>query len=171
MLQSRGILISFSGKLSQGMIEEYGEAVKRYLEQDNRPKSEVSHIFSIFIEQTQNIKNYCTTKESSSNSETINQSSIVTIGKVEKGNFVCCGNLVENGDLGRLVARIESLAHMNKDELKRKYKEMLRKELVENQTSAGVGLIDMARKASLPLEYSVTRIDEHLSFFTLKAVV
>ncbi|UJF34666.1 SiaB family protein kinase [Paenibacillus hexagrammi] len=171
MLQSKGILISFSGRLSQGLIEEYGEAVKRYMELDNRPKTEIFHIFSIFIEQTQNIKNYCTAKATSSSAERIEQSSIVTIGKWESGNYVCCGNLIENGDMDELVANIQAIIDLDKEGLRKLYKEKLRQELPEGQSSAGIGLIEMARKASCPLEYSITPIDDQLSFFTLKAVV
>jgi regulator of sigma D len=57
-LRQSGILICFSGRLSQGLIEEYGEAVKKYLETEDRPMNEIFNVFSIFIEQTQNIKNY-----------------------------------------------------------------------------------------------------------------
>ncbi|MNI02148.1 hypothetical protein D3C73_550120 [compost metagenome] len=170
-LQSKGILISFSGRLSQGLIEEYGEAVKKYLEADDRPKNQVYHIFSIFIEQTQNIKNYCTRKQSGNYSDQIEQSCIVTIGKSEQGSFICSGNLVENQDLETLIGQIDELSTCDKDNLKKKYKEKLKQELPEGSLSAGIGLIEIARKASYPLEYSVTRLNDHLSFFTLQAVV
>jgi hypothetical protein len=170
-LQSKGILISFSGRLSQGLIEEYGEAVKKYLEADDRPINQVYHIFSIFIEQTQNIKNYCTYKEASRQAEQIAQSSIVTIGKSEKGSIICSGNLVENMDLDSLVLYVKMLSTLDKDQLKKLYKEKLKQDMSDDKGSAGIGLIEIARKASYPLEYSVTPVDNDLSFFTLQAVV
>ncbi|MBW5449370.1 hypothetical protein GE107_25415 [Cohnella sp. CFH 77786] len=171
ILRNDGILITFSGRLSQHLIEEYGEAVKRYLEMENRPKNEITLIFSIFIELTQNIKNYCTCKSSSPAALRISDSSIVTIGKNGQGSYVGSGNLVENEDAEGLVARVEQIVKLDKDGLKQLYKEKLRQERPEGEIGAGIGLIDMARKATLPLDYSVTKIDEQLSFFTLKAVV
>lgn len=171
MLRDNGILISFSGRLSQQLIEEYGEAVKTYLENEDRPKNEIFHIFSIFIEQTQNIKNYCTRKTDSELFERISQSCIVTIGKAEDGNFICSGNLVANDDLQRLVANVQPLVDLPKEELKKLYKEKLKEPILPPGDSAGLGLIDIARKAVRPLEYSVTRLDDHVSFFTLRAVV
>lgn len=171
ILRNNGILITFSGRLSQQLIEEYGEAVKTYLENEDQTKQEIVHTFSIFIEQTQNIKNYCANRTDSPVKDRIAQSSIVTIGKNDKGNFICSGNLVEEADLPQLIARIEEILKLDKDELKKLYKTRLRQSNAEDPSGAGIGLIDMARKASLPLEYSVTPQDGGLSFFTLKAVV
>jgi hypothetical protein len=171
LLSKHGILISFSGKLTQGLIEEYGEAVKTYLELEDRPQNVIFHVFSIFIEQTQNIKNYCNSMKHSALYEQISQSSIVTIGKTEIGSYTFCGNLVAKEHIDPLVARIEQLSAMDKTGLKKLYKEILKMDLPPDAQSAGLGLVDMARKATRPLEYTVTPVNEQLSFFTLKAVV
>ena len=55
--------------------------------------------------------------------------------------------------------------------LKVLYKEQRRKPVMDNASGAGLGLIDMARKASQPLAYEVQEIDNNTAFFTLKAVV
>lgn len=171
ILRENSVLISFSGKLSQAIIEELGEAVKKYLETEDVPKKEIFNIFSIFIEQTQNIKNYCFSKEKSSVHERIASSSIVTIGKTEKGSFICSGNLLCKDDVRKVTEKIDRLIEMDKEELKKIYKETLKSDLQIDSVGAGLGLIDMARKASHPLEYSITNVDEQFSFFTLKAVV
>lgn len=173
VLRNNGILISFSGRLSQQLIEEYGEAVKTYLESEAQSTKEIIHTFSIFIEQTQNIKNYCAGRQENPSKDRIAQSCIVTIGMNDQGNFICSGNLVENADIPELTARIDAILQLNKEELKKLYKDRLRQGLSDSpaDAGAGVGLIDMARKATLPLEYTVTPRSEGLSFFTLKAVV
>lgn len=173
LLRNNGVLIAFSGRLSQQLIEEYGEAVKTYLENEHQSTKEIIHTFSIFIEQTQNIKNYCGNRQASAAKDRIAQSSVVTIGMNDQGNFICSGNLVEDADIPEMKARIDAILQLNKDELKKLYKDRLRQSLSDNQASAGagIGLIDMARKATLPLEYTVTSQEEGLSFFTLKAVV
>lgn len=170
-LDNYGVLISFSGRFTQGIIEELGEAVKKYLEIEDRPKNDIFNVFAVFIEQTQNIKNYSTSKEGSPVYNRIVSSGIVTIGKSENGYFVCSGNQIENQDVPMLSEKIENLVSLDKDALKKLYKEQIKKELPPGSTSAGVGLIHMARKASLPLEYSVTPLDGDFSFFVLKVIV
>lgn len=169
-LRDNGILISFSGKLSQGLIEEYGAAVKSYMESEQRPQNEVFQIFSIFIEQTQNINNYCSLKQNSPFIDKITHSSLVTIGRTNNGHFICSGNVVDNADLDYLVSKIAPMITADKSALKLMYKEMLRQEM-NGGDGAGLGFIEIARKAREPLEYSITKFDEHLSFFILKAVV
>lgn len=170
-LRENGILISFSGRFSQAIIEELGEAVKKYLEMEQSPRNHIFHIFSIFIEQTQNIKNYCMSKESTAFHENIANSCMVTIGRTELGNYICSGNIIEESDIPGLVGKIEKLILLDKTELKKLYKETLKQEIAPDSLGAGIGLIDMARKASYPLEYSITKLDDQYSFFTLKAVV
>ncbi|ABO50369.1 conserved hypothetical protein [Desulforamulus reducens MI-1] len=171
ILSNNGLLISFSGRFSQSIIEELGEAVKKYLETEDRPKNDVYNVFSIFIEQTQNIKNYCEIKKESPHYERIANSCMVTIGKTETGNYICSGNIVEQKDAVVLTGIIDELIPLDKVALKKLYKEKLRQDISPDSLGAGIGLVDIARKASLPLEYSITTIDDNFLFFTLKAVV
>lgn len=169
VLRKQGVLISFSGRFSQEIIEELGDAVKRYLATEAISQNETYNVFSIFIEQTQNIKNYGAKYEAGPAGAQIAGSGIVTIGKSEEGYFVCSGNLIENKDAVWLQERINMLAGLDKITLKRLYKEQLRKELTPGASGAGLGLIDMAKRSSRSLEFSIVRQDERFSFFTLKA--
>ncbi|WP_281883763.1 SiaB family protein kinase [Paenibacillus sp. YYML68] len=170
-LQENRILISFTGKLTQGLIEEYGAAVRKYLENAERPTNEVRSIFSIFIEQTQNINNYCSGREHSPWAEQLARSSIVTIGEDSLGHYIYSGNLMETADVEPLKHTLDELLKLDKDGLKQLYKARLREAVEPGSLGAGIGLIDMARKAKQPLEYSFTPIEGGLTFFTLKAVV
>ena len=94
-LREEGVLISFSGRFSQSIIVELGEALKKHLEEEKRPKDSIYNVFSIFIEQTQNINNYCTAKENSISFEKIAHSSIVTIGSLNQTNYIYSGNILK----------------------------------------------------------------------------
>ncbi len=91
-------------------------------------------------------------------------SGIVTIGKTSDGYFVSSGNLIENCDAESLKTRIESLAGLDKAALKKLYKEQLRKDLSPDSAGAGLGLIDMAKRSSRSLEYSISPQDAFFSF-------
>lgn len=171
ILQSYGVLISFSGRFSQEIIEELGDAVKSYLETESISQTETFNVFSVFIEQTQNIKNYCTKKQNSPRAEIISNSGIVMIGRSPEGHYVSAGNLVETEDVSFFAAELQKIVGMDKQELKMYYRERLKGNLLPEQISGGLGLIEMARKASKPLEYSVQKVDDSLSFFTLKAYI
>lgn len=171
MLGASHILISFSGRFSQGIIQELGEAIKEHMENEDKPKNKVFNVFSIFIEQTQNINNYFASKKNDALNETITSSAIVCIGKSEGDYFIWSGNLVETCDVHPLSDQLNLIRSLNKDELKKLYKEQMKKDIQPGQNGAGMGLIDIARKSSLPIEYSFEEIDKSFSFYELKAIV
>jgi len=167
-LQENGILISFSGRFSQEIIEELGDAVKKYLETESISQKDTYNVFSVFIEQTQNIKNYSALKNNCSVRAKIANSGIVTIGKSDTGHFVSSGNIMESTDAYALAQKLDIISSLDRAGLKKLYKEQMKKEMLPESTGAGLGLIDMARKASRPLQYSINKLDEEFHFFTLK---
>ncbi|TDF97494.1 SiaB family protein kinase [Paenibacillus piri] len=170
-LSQYGLLISFSGTFTQEIIEELGEAVKKYLETEERPKTDIYNVFSIFIEQTQNIKNYCMSQKGTETYEQISSSCIITIGRSGDGNYISSGNLVLKENVSKLAGILDQLNGLDKADLKKLYKEKLKQEAFSDQPGAGIGLVDIARKAAQPLEYTFTPVDAQFSFFTLRAVV
>jgi len=165
-LGSSGILISFSGRFSQGIIEELGEAIMKHMEAEDRPRNSIYNVFAIFVEITHNIKKYAVSKLGSEFYDRIYNSGIVTIGRNEEGYFICSGNLIEKADSERLAEKLDSLIHLDKDQLKKRYKEQMKKDLPPDSTGAGLGLIDIARKSSKSMNYSMRNMQD-LSFFTL----
>jgi hypothetical protein len=168
-LKSLGMLICFSGYFSQGIIEELGEAVKQHMENESRTKGDIFNVLSVFIEQSQNIRNYANSKQGQDCFQRVSESGIVVIGKSEPGYYICSGNYVHNDDLPPLLARIDRLAGMDKEQLKKLYKEKLHGALPEGG-GAGLGLINIARKTSAPLQYRVEKREGAFSFFTLEAI-
>lgn len=171
VLGASHILISFSGRFSQGIIQELGEAIKEHMKNEDKPKSKIFNVFSIFIEQAQNINNYFASKKNDIINEAITDSAIVCIGRSEGDYFIWSGNLVENSDVHPLGDQLNLIRGLNKDELKKLYKEQMKKDIQPGQNGAGMGLIDIARKSSVPIEYSFEERDKSFSFYELKAIV
>lgn len=172
-LSSYGIIISFNGSFTQGIIEEIGTAITSYLQEEKiTEETDIHNVFSVYIEQSQNIKNYFLRKASIGDKLEISRKafeSIIVIGRQQDRFFVCSGNLVNNEDVEPLKERIDYVNSLTKDQLKKYYKETLKAKRVEiEHDSAGLGIIDMARKALAPLEYMFITRDEKYSFFTLK---
>lgn len=166
-----GILICFSGPFSHSIIEELGHAVRRYLETERASKTVMMDVFSIFIEMTQNVRNYGVQKTAQGNPGIDYANSIIVIGKQGDAYCISAGNFVARADLDALIATVDTVRGMNQDALKLAWKERLRSESPPNTTGAGLGLIAMSRMASRPLEYSVREINESHAFFSIKATV
>ncbi|AWK85223.1 SiaB family protein kinase [Azospirillum thermophilum] len=167
LLSQQKLLICFSGPFSHSVIEELGKAVRNHLEHERIEKSAVMDVFSVYVEQAQNVRNYALSREAMGR-PVPSSSGIVVIGKDGDRYAVSSGNLVEAEDVPALTALLDRLRGLDKAGLKAAYKEQSRKPRDPGGTGAGLGLIDMARKASQPLEYSVRPIDDRYYFFSLE---
>ncbi len=169
-VNKHGVLISFAGPFSHGIIEELGQAVTRYLETQALSKATLMDVFSVFIEQAQNVRNYAANRQVEGNCDLDFNSGIVTIGRNGLHHVVCSGNFLKKCDVEILTARLDHLQTLDKNELKKLYKHQLHQEREPGQ-GGGLGLIDMSRKSALPLEYEVREIDDKYCFFSLYAKV
>lgn len=166
------ILLCFNGPFSQGLIEEIGSALRRYMEAETAESSAARDVFAVYIEITQNIRHYCIAH----NYDDIQSSATVVIGRDSNGHYmISAGNIIENSDAGALIERIAQLAEMDKTQLKAVYKEQLRRPVEPGATSgAGLGLIDIARKASAPVTCSLHPLESESAnqgFFSLCVVI
>ena len=160
-------LLCFNGPISRSLIEELGNALKNYLNVDQARPAEALDVFSVYIEMTQNIRQYAQQQNVADLIAT------VVIARDAQGRYVVsAGNLVGLADGQKLVDRVNELSRLDKVELKAVYKTQLRKPRdPEAATGAGLGLIDIARRASAGLEASVTPHDDSQAFFSLSAVI
>jgi hypothetical protein len=169
-LKADGTLICFAGELSHGIIEELGRAVRRYLELEQLEPSSLMDVFAVFVEQTQNVSNYAARKVAQGNTDHAFHDAIVVIGKSGDRHVVSSGNVVDRNDVGELVARLDQLRALDAPGIKAAYKKQLRRD-AEPGRGPGLGLIDMARRAAQPLEYSLRDLEGRYTFFTLRTVV
>lgn len=163
------ILICFNGPISRTLIGEIGVALKDHIESTQSRPSAAMDVFSVYIEMSQNIRHYANAKGYGDK----DASATVVIAEVMDGHYaVSAGNIVEQADGEALVSRIRALATLDKSELKTLYKQQLRKPRQgDESTGAGLGLIEMARKSSQPLEANLGEAGQGKAFFSLRAVI
>ncbi len=172
VLDEEGIIFSFSGYLSESILYSLGEALRQKMTLEETNVTTVKKVFSVFIEQSQNIIRYSADKVTGPDGANIELSSgMVTIGTQDGKFFIVCANMVRQEDVARLRGRLELLKGMGREQIKAYYKEQLREAPDENSRGATIGLIEIARRASEPIEFDFDPVDEHVSFFCLKVSI
>ena len=178
MLHSQRAIFAYSGYVTEPVLSGVGEALKQKLAIDDADTKTLRSVFAVFVEQMQNIIRYSAEKAQASLPPAADTRAlreirygILTIGREGRDYVVCAGNLVERADVPRLHARLSRIREMSKDELKALYKEQLRAEPEEGSKGAGLGFMEIARRASKPIEFDFTDVDEHHAFFALKATI
>lgn len=163
------ILICFNGPISRTLIGEIGIALKDHIAATHQHQSAAMDVFSVYIEMSQNIRHYASRR----GYDDFAAAATVVIAETEGGRYaVSAGNLVERQDGEALVRRVRELAALDKAELKALYKQQLRLPREASLPSgAGLGLIEMARKASEPLQATLDEARDGRVFFSLRAVI
>ncbi|MEQ8440590.1 MAG: SiaB family protein kinase [Alphaproteobacteria bacterium] len=165
------IVLSFNGPFSQSVIEELGEAIRRHLESQTQPRRRIADVFACYIEITQNIRHYAESRgRDEAHIAQLNKGTVL-IARDEDQYSVVSGNLILAEDAAALQQRLEAVVAMDPDALKAAYKERLRAPLDDGATGAGLGFLQMARKASQPLSFSISDAQDGHKFFSLTVTI
>ncbi len=165
-----GVMLCFSGYLSQELMTGIGETLRNKLKQEE-DSNVVLKVFAIFVEHAQNIIRYSAEQLVSKNEDQTLGGGILVIGKEEGHYYVSCGNSIQNNKIPDLNEQLTKLQKMSKEELKQYYKEQRRKETPQDSKGAGLGFIELARKSEKPFEFSFDFINEQFSFFSIKTLL
>jgi hypothetical protein len=166
-LGKRGIFFCLSGPISQNLVAEIGTTLEQKMTLEDTSKSTVLRVFSTVVENAQNIMRYSDEKE-----EKLSLG-IIAVGYEDNHYFVLCGNMIEKNKVERLRSKLTALQNMDKNELKEYYRKQRRKgpAPIDKSRGAGLGFIDMAKKACQPIEFDFKKVNENFYFFSMKTVI
>lgn len=168
-LDKEGIVFTFCGPISHDIVEGVGITLKSQMEEDDAvSRTTAMKVFAIFIEQVQNVINYSHERDDKIGDMGMG---IIVVGKNNEKHFIIGGNKIRTDKVGKLEKNLSELIIMDKDELKAFYKEKRKLNKNEESKGAGIGFIEMARKASQPLEYNFEKVDDEYSFFSIEAKI
>jgi hypothetical protein len=176
-LRDAGIILAYCGYVTEPVLTGVGEALKQKLAIEDMDTKTMRNVFAVFVEQMQNIIRYSAEKETSAATGGAAarvreiRYGILTIGRNERAFTVKTGNLVHIEDVARLRPRLEQIAAADKPTLKALYKELLKGEPDAFSKGAGVGFVEIARRASSPLMFDFAPVDERFAFFALEAEI
>lgn len=172
LLQNQGVIFCYSGYMNEGILASIGQAIKQKLLLEETDANTSRTVFSIFVEQMQNVIRYSAEQEADT-ATLVNVLSYgtLTVGRDADGYFIICGNKVQVGDVSRLKEQLTLIQQMSREDLKGLYKQILKGAIPEGSKGAGVGFVDIARRASRPIEFDFMDLDGQYAFFSLKATI
>jgi hypothetical protein len=171
-VRKSGILFCFSGPASQSVLEGIGEALRIKMEEEEADQKVVRRVFSIFVEQMQNVISHSAEKiKGLPETENELRYGMVIVGLEDDRFYVRSGNCIRKEEVRPLSEQLQMLRDMSKEELKAFFKQKRREEDQEDRKGAGLGFIVTARNATAPLEFEINPLEGDLCFFSLKAII
>jgi hypothetical protein len=97
---------------------------------------------------------------------TQNASGMVCISQQDGEITIVCGNRIQRSDSVKLKEILEQLQAADKDTIRQLYREGMSRSNEHEGPGAGLGLLEIARRASHPISFAFMDIDElHVDFF------
>ena len=151
-LKKDGIIFSFSGPISQSIVEGIGEAIRKKMEREYTRPAIMHRVFSVFVEQMQNILNYSDevipAQEGKDNEL---KAGILILGQNDNHFYICCGNYINAERADQLFRDLAGLQALTKEELKKLYKAQRQADPPENSVGSGWALSKSPAGSASPL--------------------
>jgi hypothetical protein len=181
-LSNRGIVFTYSGFLNDDILTGIGNALRTKLALDHTDSKVSRGIFSAFVEHVHNVIRYSAETQGPEVDEEgvvtddplLNQEiryGMVAIGDRADGKrFVTCCNMIEQKNVPKLQASLESIRGLDRKELTKLMREQLKEGPPEGSKGAGVGFVSIAREANGDWDYEmVPTEDPNMFFFCFEA--
>jgi len=123
-------------------------------------------VYLIMVEGLQNI-----TKHQDSKTQAFDKSGFFHILKKGSTFFITTANLIQNEKREVLTSHLERINNLEKEDLKKFYKQVLTKGEISSKGGAGLGLIEIARKSGRKLSYDFKSFNDEFCFFYLHTEV
>ncbi|PKN71962.1 MAG: hypothetical protein CVU50_09235 [Candidatus Cloacimonetes bacterium HGW-Cloacimonetes-3] len=169
VMHDNNIQFSYKGPLTQDILTSFGESIKEKLHTDDCDEKLIRRIFSILVETAQNILKYSTDRiEIDAHSRKDAGVGIIGIGNLTENEFlVFSGNIINRNSIPTIKTRIDFLNSLSPAELTLHYQKQLKEGTITADGSAGLGWIEIARKANRPMEYTFEELAGDEVFFEI----
>ncbi len=150
------LVIIYSGHFNDRSLISLTDIIGLHYElSDNRNKYKGRFVY-LTVETFQNVIRYAKPLMKKININGYNN--FFYTRKKDDDFFISTANLVDNNAVKAIKDRIEEVNKLERQELNKKYKEVLLNQAFSKQGGAGLGFIEMSRKTQQKLEYMFEKI-------------
>ena len=165
-LEERNVLLSFKGMITSELLTTILQIMESKMDHiDENPKVK-KKVFNILVECLQNLYHHID-QDDTIHVAAEEKSALLMIAKIGETYQITTGNYMRASDVPVLKEKLDLVNGMDKEELKAYYKLVLAEGNMSAKGTAGLGMIDIARKSGEKLEYGFIDINEKTSFFSL----
>jgi hypothetical protein len=171
-MQLNNIIFVYQGEVTAELVSSILQMMENKLDGDGEDKKIKKKVFNVMVECLQNVYHHLDTLEVNISESDINdRTALLMIGKEDSDYYVITGNHILNNRIQALKSRLEKVNSCDKNELKSLYQSILNDGEMSEKGTAGLGMIDIARKSGQKLGYEFHPISDTYSFFSLEAKV
>ena len=174
-LDREHISLCYSGNVSQKVLVGLASALRTQMAPLAMDNSRLKRVFSVFVEQVQNIMRHSAGTLGDGGMDN-GRYGLVTFGFAGDNFFIIAGNRMLSSEAQKLRDNLDEIGALDKDQLLARYREHMTlladdpRDLADSH-GAGIGLLEIARHVSQPVEYSFIDLGNDHSYFVMKAYI
>ena len=170
-MEQENVILSFNGVVTSDFLTavlDIMENKMNYLDESPKTKKKV---YYVLVECLQNLYHHIEDERGLKYDSKVSKAALVMVVKGEDGFLIQTGNYIDKNNVDELEQRLKKINSLSKDDLRDYYREVLGNGTVSDKGTAGLGMIDIARKSGNKLEYKFLDINEEFSFFSLNVKI
>lgn len=169
LIGDESVLFEYEGKVNKEVLLDTLPVIEGILDSLGVNRQKKRKIVNIAIETLQNLQLHSFPMEEN----TYGLEPLFIVAKDDNNITITIGNLIHTSEQGVLEDKLNKINSLNDEEIKFLYGVIMKQTVVKFSTKggAGLGLIDMKKKSGNPLTFSFQKVDDAVSYFSLKISV
>ncbi|PIB34808.1 hypothetical protein BFP72_05010 [Reichenbachiella sp. 5M10] len=172
-IYNENVLLMYKGAITFDLVTSVIETLDRKVAQVESDKKVQKAFYSAAVEVVHNLYHHM--DEIKGQFEDISdydaKSGLITVLAKEKYYNILTGNFIPTKNTYDLKSKIDEVNTTDKDGLRALYKETLSNGQFSDKGTAGLGLIQLARKTGEKLNYKFDKVNSEYSYFTFQVKI
>lgn len=170
-MEDEHIILSFKGTFTDELLTSILHIVEGKMEDLEIDVKKKKRVFNVLVESFQNLYHHIE-ELAPENSKKEKDESAMIIVKYEDNKFtIVTGNFVNSNRIPDLRKKLDMVNELNDEALRELYRSKLENDGRTEKGTAGLGLIDIARKSKNKLGYEFTNVTDSIGFFCLSVMI
>ncbi|PIE86170.1 MAG: hypothetical protein CSA05_01835 [Bacteroidia bacterium] len=168
-MKKNSVNLAYEGEITHQITKAFTSLTESNMAKEDDNNSVQKKVFHVMVECLQNISKHADRQNDIATSK--DGRGLFLVSKCEDEYNVTTGNVIKNEKIEGLRRMLENINSLDKDGLKKIYKQQIKEGRLSIKDGAGLGFIDIARKTGRKLIFEFLPIDEENSFFVLISTI
>lgn len=166
-MEDENIILSFKGEFTSDLLTSILHIMEEKMKTLEITQKKKKRVFNVLVECFQNLYHHIESISQNEEEALYQKSALILVTYHGERMTVKTGNFISNDGIEALEDRLELVNELSPEELRDLYQKRLLSNSLSEKGTAGLGLIDIARKSKSKLGHEFIKIDDNCSFFCL----